>query len=107
MQALLNFFKTFDQYKNRKFFIAGESYAGKYIPDLAVLIDTHNLVDPGTAINLKGIIIGNGVIDHRTIQYNMYEYMIDRRFVDPDISPIFKSSCHFDPDSAGCRYFEI
>ena len=33
--------------------------------------------------------------------------MIDRKFVDPEIVPIYQSSCLTDPDSAGCRFFEI
>jgi hypothetical protein len=33
--------------------------------------------------------------------------MIDRSFVDPEIIPIYKTSCQTDPDSAGCRYFTL
>ena len=80
---MIDFFEKFPEYKGRKFFIAGESYAGKYIPDLAVLIDTYNYIGEGTKIDLRGIIVGNGVIDHRTITYSKYDYMIDRKFVDP------------------------
>lgn len=36
MKAVVNFFEKFPEYKGRRLFIAGESYAGKYIPDLAV-----------------------------------------------------------------------
>lgn len=43
----------------------------------------------------------------RTLQSSTYEYMIDRRFVDPEIVPIYQSSCQTDPDSAGCRYFQL
>ena len=42
-----------------------------------------------------------------TLQSSTYEYMIDRSFVDPEIVPIYKTSCLQDPDSAGCRYFVI
>lgn len=107
LYAVINFFDKFPEYKGRTFFIAGESYAGKYIPDLAVLIDTYNYIGEGTKINLKSIIIGNGVMDHRTINFNTYDYMIDRRLVDPEIVPIFSGSCKTDRQSAGCHYFEI
>ncbi len=40
--ALMSFFDKFKEYRDRNFWIAGESYAGKYIPDLAVLIDQYN-----------------------------------------------------------------
>jgi len=36
MNALVDFFKKFSDYNSNGFWIAGESYAGKYIPDLAV-----------------------------------------------------------------------
>lgn len=104
---MINFFEKFPEYKGRTFFIAGESYAGKYIPDLAVLIDTYNYIGDGSKINLKSIIIGNGVMDHRTINFNTYGYMIDRRLVDPEIVPIFQGSCQTDRQSAGCHFFEI
>lgn len=67
-EAIKNFFSLYPEYKNAKFWIAGESYAGKYIPDLAFRIDHYNL-DPSTSqsnkINFKGVFIGNGVIDFR------------------------------------------
>ena len=39
LNALLDFYNKFKEYRSNNFWIAGESYAGKYIPDLAVLID--------------------------------------------------------------------
>jgi carboxypeptidase C (cathepsin A) len=60
--ALLNFFENYAEYGQNDFWIAGESYAGKYIPDLAVLIDAHNNKENVTKINLKGLLIGNGVM---------------------------------------------
>lgn len=57
LAALNSFFIKFDLYKNNKFFIGGESYAGKYIPDLALRILESGL------INLQGILIGNGILN--------------------------------------------
>jgi carboxypeptidase C (cathepsin A) len=59
---VLNFFQLYPEYAKSKFFIAGESYAGKYIPDLAVLIDKYNLQQIINKINLVGILVGNGVM---------------------------------------------
>jgi serine carboxypeptidase-like clade 2 len=72
-----------------------------------VEIDLWNQRNEGTAINLMSIIVGNGVMAFDTLQRSTYEYMIDRKFVDPEIVPIYQSSCQTDPGSAGCRYFEI
>lgn len=46
-------------------------------------------------------------MDFKTITFNTYQYMIDRSFVDPDISHIFQSSCKTDRESASCRFFEL
>lgn len=70
-------------------------------------IDLWNQRNEGTPINLLSIIIGNGVMSFDTLQRSTYEYMIDRKFVDPEIVPIYQSSCQVDPSSAGCRFFEI
>lgn len=35
------------------------------------------------------------------------EFMTNRNFVDPETIQYWKSSCQTDPDSAGCRFFEI
>lgn len=104
---MVDFFEKFPEYKGRRLFIAGESYAGKYIPDLAVLIDFYNQNNPGKEINLVSILVGNGVMSFDTLQRSTYEFMIDRKFVDPEIVPIYQSSCQTDPGSAGCRFFEI
>jgi serine carboxypeptidase-like clade 2 len=47
MNALLDFFNKFKEYRTNNFWIAGESYAGKYVPDLAVLIDLYNAYSQG------------------------------------------------------------
>ncbi|KAJ2982183.1 hypothetical protein NQ176_g1553 [Zarea fungicola] len=62
--ALLKlFFQQFPQYAKQDFHIAGESYAGHYIPDDAAEILSHS-----SGINLKSVLIGNGLTD----VYNQY-----------------------------------
>ncbi|XP_047336729.1 serine carboxypeptidase-like 40 [Impatiens glandulifera] len=60
---LLNWLERFPEYKTRDFYISGESYAGHYVPQLAQTVLEHNKMANKTLINLKGIIIGNAVID--------------------------------------------
>ncbi|KAJ0522478.1 putative carboxypeptidase D [Helianthus annuus] len=54
---LINWLERFPEYKTRDFYIAGESYAGHYIPQLAQLIIRSNEDDKHTFINLKGIAV--------------------------------------------------
>ena len=65
--ALLTlFFKQFPEYARQDFHIAGESYAGHYIPVFTSEILSHKKRN----INLKSILIGNGLTDG----YTQYEY---------------------------------
>ncbi|POO00498.1 Serine carboxypeptidase-like [Trema orientale] len=59
---LRRWFEKFPEYKNREFYISGESYAGHYVPQLAKLITHHSELN----INLKGISIGNPLLDYDT-----------------------------------------
>ena len=69
--ALLTlFFKQFPQYAHQDFHIAGESYAGHYIPVFTSEIMSHKKRN----INLKSILIGNGLTDGLT-QYEYYRPM--------------------------------
>ncbi|CAN0909420.1 Serine carboxypeptidase-like 45 [Linum grandiflorum] len=51
----------FPEYRTRDLFITGESYAGHYVPQLAQLI-----VDSRANLSLKGIAIGNPVLEFDT-----------------------------------------
>ena len=69
--ALLTlFFTQFPEYAKQDFHIAGESYAGHYIPVFASEILSHAT----TNINLKSVLIGNGLTDGLT-QYAYYRPM--------------------------------
>ncbi|XP_057731364.1 serine carboxypeptidase II-2 [Arachis stenosperma] len=60
---LLKWFERFSQYKGRDFFIAGESYAGHYVPQLSQAILKYNSETKKNAINLKGYLVGNALTD--------------------------------------------
>jgi cathepsin A (carboxypeptidase C) len=69
--ALLTlFFKQFPEYASQDFHIAGESYAGHYIPVFASEILSHEKRN----INLQSVLIGNGLSDAET-QYKYYRPM--------------------------------
>lgn len=63
---LKNFYDVFPEYKAMETYLAGESYAGQYIPYFADAILNSDL-----GIPLNGIAIGNGWIDARN-QYPAY-----------------------------------
>jgi serine carboxypeptidase-like clade 2 len=64
LQFLLNWMDKFPEYKGRDFYLAGESYAGHYVPQLAHAILRHAAATAGggkpsssSPINLKGIMV--------------------------------------------------
>lgn len=70
VNALLSlFFQRFPQYPSTDFHLAGESYAGHYIPAIAKEITTSESY--GQFFRLNTILIGNGLIDdyHQTPTY--------------------------------------
>uniref|UniRef100_K3WZY1 Carboxypeptidase n=1 Tax=Globisporangium ultimum (strain ATCC 200006 / CBS 805.95 / DAOM BR144) TaxID=431595 RepID=K3WZY1_GLOUD len=56
------FFEKYSELKGRKFYITGESYAGRYIPYLVNVLVEHPI--PG--VNLAGFAIGNAYTDLHT-----------------------------------------
>ncbi|XP_068665582.1 serine carboxypeptidase 1 [Aristolochia californica] len=60
---LLKWFELYPEFLSNPFFIAGESYAGVYVPTLAS--EVAKGIDAGVKpiINLKGYMVGNGVTD--------------------------------------------
>ncbi|ANB14263.1 carboxypeptidase C PRC1 [Sugiyamaella lignohabitans] len=67
---LTQFFERFPQYSSHKFHIAGESYAGHYIPVFSQYI----LSQKNKNFNLTSVMIGNGLTDPLT-QYSYYQPM--------------------------------
>ena len=59
------FFISYPDLQKVDFYITGESYGGKYIPNIAKAILDSNIKDVNVAqkINLKRILIGNGLYD--------------------------------------------
>ncbi|KAJ8899307.1 hypothetical protein K2173_018281 [Erythroxylum novogranatense] len=60
---LLKWFELYPEFLSNPFFIAGESYAGVYVPTLAY--DVVKGIDDGKKpiLNFKGYLVGNGVTD--------------------------------------------
>ncbi|KAM0881651.1 hypothetical protein ACQ4PT_032812 [Festuca glaucescens] len=60
---LLNWLERFPEFKDRAFYISGESFAGHYVPELAATILLHNTYNNRTIVNLKGVLVGNPYLD--------------------------------------------
>ena len=90
-----DFLKEFN-IQNKDFYISGESYAGVYIPFLA----THMLEDTSSdKVNLKGILIGNGLTDFDVdVERSMVEFGFYHGLISVETYNIFKRHCPHKPD---------
>jgi len=73
------FFKVFPQYENAEIYIAGESFAGTYIPYIASNL-IKNPVN-NKMINLQGIAIGNGWMDPLRQYQGYLKYSVDNNIL--------------------------
>lgn len=64
LMASLDFFEKFPEFAAHDLYLTGESYAGIYVPYLALMMDSWNANATLTGdymFNLKGFLVGNGV----------------------------------------------
>ena len=97
--ALVNFFLKFPEYKKNDFYISGESYAGVYVPTLAENI----LKNPSSQINLKGIIVGNGLTDLDTdIEPALVDFAYDHLLYSVNTRDNYIKNCNSTVLSSDC-----
>ncbi|THF98221.1 hypothetical protein TEA_011952 [Camellia sinensis var. sinensis] len=100
---LLNWLERFPEYKTRDFYIAGESYAGHYVPQLAHTILHYNKGPNNTFINLKGIIVLN--VDPCS-DYYVYAYLNRADVQEALHANVTKLSYDWEPCSEVIRHWE-
>ncbi|KAJ8517358.1 hypothetical protein ONZ45_g5449 [Pleurotus djamor] len=70
------FFETFKQFQGRPLHLSGESYGGRYLPVFASEIVDQNTIAAAAGqptINLKSVLIGNGITDISTLYEGRFE----------------------------------
>ncbi|XP_056169086.1 serine carboxypeptidase-like 34 [Syzygium oleosum] len=93
---LLNWFKRFPQYRSSEFYMAGESYAGHYVPQLAeVIYDENQKSIEDTFINLKGVIVGNPSMDDEKDMKGRIDYAWGHALISDDLYISIKAKCDF------------
>ncbi|GAY50818.1 hypothetical protein CUMW_129650 [Citrus unshiu] len=97
---LVNWLERFPQYKNRDFFITGESYAGHYVPQLADTIVSHNKVANQTIINLKGVAIGNGVLNDPTDEWGAVDFYWSHALISDESYKGIHTYCDFTSENS-------
>lgn len=107
LNFLINWFKRFPHYKSRDFYITGESYAGFYIPELADLIIKRNKMSNTTfEIQLKGIMIGNGIINQGTDDRGFYDFLWSHALISDETHQGILEQCLTSKIGDKCDYFQ-
>ncbi|KAE8716947.1 Serine carboxypeptidase-like 31 [Hibiscus syriacus] len=91
---LHKWFLEFPSYRTRTFYIAGESYAGKYVPELAEVIYDNNK-DPSLYIDLKGILLGNPETNDAEDWRGIVDYAWSHAVISDETHKIIRESCDF------------
>ncbi|GAB2272026.1 Serine carboxypeptidase-like 45 [Dionaea muscipula] len=90
---LQRWFGKFPQYRHRDLFITGESYAGHYVPQLAKLMIRFN--EKYKLFNLKGIALGNPVLEFATDFNSRAEYFWSHGLISDSTYNMFTSICNY------------
>ncbi|CAN0863654.1 Serine carboxypeptidase-like 40 [Linum grandiflorum] len=98
---LYNWLQRFPEYKGRDFYVTGESYAGHYVPQLAQNIVLNRLKTLDNSINLKGIMIGNPVINRETDRLGMNDFVGNHGLASPEAVAAVRKHCNFSPEFTG------
>lgn len=101
--ALVNWFNKFPEFRTQDFWVSGESYAGMYVPYLSSLIVNNTKTNK---INLKGVIIGNGVLlsDQSFNMESYLSFIVNHNLLSPQVKEIILEVCPNDPQSVSCQY---
>ncbi|KAK7264130.1 hypothetical protein RJT34_31734 [Clitoria ternatea] len=112
---IIKWFQRFPQFRSHEFYIAGESYAGHYVPQLSELIfdNNHNPAQKDY-IKFKGFMIGNALMDDETDQKGMIEYAWDHAVISDRLYHNITAICNFSIDNQtdACnaelnKYFDV
>ncbi|XP_037477663.1 serine carboxypeptidase-like 46 isoform X1 [Triticum dicoccoides] len=93
LRFLEGWFAKFPQYKGRDLYIAGESYAGHYVPQLAQrMVEFDN---KEKLFNLKGIALGNPVLEFSTDFNSRAEFFWSHGLISDSTYNIFTTVCNY------------
>ncbi|XP_020175672.4 serine carboxypeptidase 2 [Aegilops tauschii subsp. strangulata] len=90
---LAKWFERFPHYKYLDFYIAGESYAGHYVPELSQLVHRRNKGIENPVINFKGFMVGNGLIDDYHDYLGTFESWWNHGIISDNTYRRLKASC--------------
>ncbi|KAL8166164.1 hypothetical protein V2J09_007663 [Rumex salicifolius] len=98
---LLKWYEKFPELRSLDFFLTGESYAGHYIPQLAVALLDYNAKSTGFKFNIKGVAIGNPLLKLDRDVPATYEYFWSHGMISDEIGLTIMNDCDFEDYTFG------
>ncbi|KMZ68387.1 Serine carboxypeptidase-like 33 [Zostera marina] len=95
---IINWLKRFPQFQRNDLFLAGESYAGHYVPQLAELLYDRNKDYPKNHYqhtNLKGFIVGNPETEDYYDTKGLVEYAWSHAVISDQLYNLLANACDF------------
>ncbi|KAI3928694.1 hypothetical protein MKW98_024295 [Papaver atlanticum] len=93
VKFIVNWLEEFPEFKDSDLYLAGESYAGHYIPQLAALLLEYNKQPNIKPINLKAIALGNPLLD-LDISINAADYLWSHGAISDATLKLLKTVCN-------------
>ncbi|KAK7394656.1 hypothetical protein VNO78_15191 [Psophocarpus tetragonolobus] len=90
---LLKWFQQFLEFQTNPFYIAGESYAGVYVPTLAFEVAKGIQSGRQPVINFKGYMIGNGVTDQEFDNHALIPFVHGMGLISDSIYEELQATC--------------
>ncbi|CAK9309716.1 unnamed protein product [Citrullus colocynthis] len=93
---MMNWYEKFPSFKASALYLTGESYAGHYIPQLAIALLDHNAMSSGFKFNIKGVAIGNPLLKLDRDVPATYEYFWSHGMISDELGMTIMSECDFE-----------
>ncbi|XP_027148618.1 serine carboxypeptidase-like 42 [Coffea eugenioides] len=93
---MMEWFKKFPSFRSRALFLTGESYAGHYIPQLAVALLDHNADSKDFKFNIKGVAMGNPLLKLDRDVPATYEYFWSHGMISDEVGLAIMNNCDFE-----------
>lgn len=106
---LLKWFEEYSEFSQNPFYIAGESYAGIYVPTLATEVVKGLKAKVNPTINFKGYMVGNGVTAERKYDGNaLVPFAHGMGLISDELYNKFTAACgldYYDNEVAECTSY--
>ncbi|KAL6844877.1 hypothetical protein ACP4OV_025536 [Aristida adscensionis] len=107
---LVKWLERFPEYDGREFYIAGESYSGHYVPELATVITAMNGLGGRQTpmINLRGIFVGNPYLDNEMNRKGGLEFLWSHGVISDEVWATVLANCSFTrSDNSSCSSIPV